>query len=222
MSLPTAPAPASTTPRTTPGRAAALAFCVVFAASCRPRGAAPAGPAEPPLPAPSASASISSATIAPTTSAVASAPGAPAGAAPSSAPGAGVSMGNHRGDGCWGTTLPADHPARLAALGERCTRGLAPLVPASRLDAPQGTAELPLPPLAPGACLRAAAVAQGGVELTLVGDDGAPTASDASDDFALLTPAGPLCPRRREGLRLALRRRAGPGPAWVQVWSSAR
>jgi hypothetical protein len=126
-----------------------------------------------------------------------------------------------RADGCWGLDLPTTPVERLGRLGDRCAPGFTALLPAPRQVQPEGTAtvDVPLPTLPPGACLRAAAVGQGAaVELTLLGE--APLGTDADPAFALLSPEGPVCPPKRDGLRLRVRRSTGEGPLWVQAWSS--
>lgn len=136
------------------------------------------------------------------------------------------------GDGCWGLELPAAPAARLAALGARCAPGLRPLfdeAPLPNVGAP-GEALVPLPPLPPGACLRAAAVSPDGTaSIAIVEGAGDEAALDAHAAFSLAPLEGPLClgPEGRAALRL---RRDPPGsgrpplpPArvWVQAWASA-
>jgi hypothetical protein len=149
---------------------------------------------------------------------------ASAAAAPPALPGA------REGDGCWGAELPAAPAARLEALGSRCAPGLRRLfdeVPLVNVAA-AGEASVPLPPLPPGACLRAAAISpEGPVSLALVEGVGDEVALDAHAAFSLVPIEGPLClgPEGRATLKL---RRAGPerpaqppGRVWVQAWASA-
>ncbi len=135
------------------------------------------------------------------------------------------------GDGCWGLELPAAPETRLETLGARCAPGLRQLfdeIVSVGVAAP-GEATLPLPPLPPGACLRAAAVSpEGPVALALLEGAGDEAASDADAAFSLAPPGGPLClgPEARVTLRLRRAAPGGPAPAgssrvWVRAWASA-
>lgn len=126
----------------------------------------------------------------------------------------------HRGDGCWGLDLPSDRQALLSQLGQRCAQGLKPLFPEPRsLALSSEGAHLDLPGLPAGACLRVALSAGSTATLSLLDAQGHPLATATSADFVLLDAAGPVCPRRGEGLKLAVR---GQGAGLVQAWSSGR
>lgn len=126
----------------------------------------------------------------------------------------------HRADGCWGLDLPSDRQALLSQLGQRCAHGLKPLFPEPRaLTLSSEGAQLDLPALPAGACLRVALSVGSTATLSLLDAQGHPLATATSADFVLLDDAGPVCPRRGEGLRLAVR---GQGAGLVQAWSSGR
>ena len=137
---------------------------------------------------------------------------------PAEAPAPAMSAGRRR-DGCWGIGLSSDPAARLRELHRRCAEGFFDLLPLTRLTV-DGTEDVALPPMAPGACLRAGAVAPGGgAEITLLAG-GATLAADADAAFSLVSPEGPLCPKGAQPLSLRVRRLSGGGPVWVQAWSS--
>ncbi|HEU4536008.1 MAG TPA: hypothetical protein VFS00_17910, partial [Polyangiaceae bacterium] len=121
--------------------------------------------------------------------AVASAPPAPV-AAPAPLP------STRAGDGCWGVELPPEPAARLDALGVRCAPGLKRLFDETQVLAlaASGEATLPLPPLPPNACVRAAAVsAEGPVALALLEGGAEEVALDAHAAFSLAPLEGPIC-----------------------------
>lgn len=181
-------------------RAALIGAALASLAGCRTASGPPA-----PTPEQAGSSAGSAASVASSASAVASAAPLPA---------------SRRDTGCWGLTLPEGADARLSLLGTRCAEGMTPLLAPARVALADETTELALPALSAGACVRAAAVAAGGVTLVLVDGDGVELARDGDPAAAVVPSGGPACPRA--GAKLRVVRKPGVTAAWVGAWATRK